>query len=209
MDSYQRSARTTVVDGTVPVGPFAFLLNKAASGGDSAAVPRYVFDGASATESGFDLTDVHLTVQHSHFRDCRFVQENRRANDGSWGQGTLGRRLSIFEGCSFTGVRFRLRAGFSVGQARFESCRFDRCRFDEHFSFCADYVACVFEGPIRKAVFYGRAPHGHFCDGKVNEFRDNDFTHATFRDVGFRGNIDPALQRWPPGFDPSQLMSSR
>ena len=53
------------------------------------------------------------------------------------------------------------------------------------------------------AVFYGRAPDGHSCDGKVNEIRGNDFRQAQISDnVTWRLGVDLDTQRWPEGYTP-------
>jgi hypothetical protein len=159
----------------------------------------------SARKVQFDLDAVHLGVAWSLFEDCVFRERGRKSIDGEWPQGSLGLRPSTYRRCTFQGVRFRLRAGFSAGQARFEECTFRRCRFEEHFSFCADYIRCRFEGRIRTAVFYCRAPSNALCDGKVNEIVGNDFTQAIISDnVAWRGNVDLSAQVWPAGYTPQE-----
>jgi hypothetical protein len=151
----------------------------------------------------FDLDAVHLGVAWSEFDECTFRQRIRKSIDGVWPQGSLGLTPTIYRRCTFQGVRFRIRAGFSVGHARFEGCIFRRCRFEEHFSFCADYVGCTFEGKIRTAVFYRQAPDHSGCDGKVNEIVGNDFTQAVLTDnVDWRGGVDLSAQTWPDGYAP-------
>lgn len=49
----------------------------------------------------------------------------------TWGQGSLGRRPSLYQDCVFEQVRFAIRAGYSVGSARFERCMFVRCAFTD------------------------------------------------------------------------------
>lgn len=205
-NDHQWDELTTVARGPL-AGPFDFHRREVIPG-RLTPMATYAFDGVVATSAAFDLTDVLLTVQYSEFKDCRFVQKRRPASDGTWGQGSLGRRISAYRGCTFKGVRFRARAGFTVGLARFERCTFLRCDFGEHFSFCADYIDCTFSGKVKKAVFYGRAPGGHGCDGKTNVFEGNDFADATLGDVGFRGGVNAAAQRWPEGLDPTPLMSA-
>jgi hypothetical protein len=194
------SAITTVIQGELPHGAF-----------DVSQVPEHQssplrscgFFEVVAHGVDFDLDRLHLGVAWSDFDQCIFRQRLRKSYDGVWPQGNLGARPSTYSHCRFEGVRFRLRAGFSVGRARFEDCTFRQCRFEEHFSFCADYVRCTFEGPIRTAVFYGRAPDGHDCDGKLNEIVSNDFTGASIGDnVGWRGDLDLSAQKWPAGYRP-------
>src|SRR5262245_39582678 len=196
---------TTVVRGRLAPGPFEFQRREIVPD-RLAPMAVYAFDGVTAERAELDLTDVMLTIQNSEFVACRFVQKRRPASDGSWGQGSLGRRVVLYRDCVFAGVRLRIRAGYSVGEARFDRCRFVRCDFGEHFSFCADYVDCVFEGPVRRAVFYGSAPEGQRCDGKRNEIRGNDFRAATFGDVGFRRGVPVEQQLWPSELDPARLV---
>jgi uncharacterized protein YjbI with pentapeptide repeats len=196
---------TDVVTGDLAAGEFRFDRRTIASG-RLAPMAVYAFDGVSASDSSFDLTEVALTVQNSEFTQCRFRQARRPSSDGSWGQGSLARRPTVYRDCTFEGVRLRIRAGFSVGAARFERCAFVDCDFGEHFSFCADYIDCTFVGRVAKAVFYGTAPDGHRCDGKRNTIIGNDFSSADLRDVGFRGGVSLDAQSWPEGFDPSSLI---
>lgn len=162
------------------------------------------FDRAHVVGADIPLDELGLSVMWSEFEDCTIHQRSRRLHsEGAEPQGSLGHRPSVYRRCLFRGVRFRLRAGFSVGEARFENCVFDRCRFEEHFSFCADYVECRFIGKIRTAVFYGRAPVGVRCDGRTNEIRGNDFTEAIISDnVGWRRDIDVDAQQWPRNYKP-------
>jgi uncharacterized protein YjbI with pentapeptide repeats len=154
----------------------------------------------TARGTEFDLDDVWLIIVRSEFEDCRFRQQAKLLGDPP-PQGDLGYRPTTFRRCTFERVQFRIRAGFSVGTARFEGCVFRHCRFHEHFSFCADYVGCTFEGTIASAVFNGRDPV-EACGGKSNEFRGNDFTGARLRSVSFRNGIDVHDQHWPEGFVP-------
>jgi hypothetical protein len=156
------------------------------------------FDRASCSGLDIALDEVSLTTMWSSFERCRFHQRSRRLHrDGFEPQGSFGDRPSLFTGCAFVGVRLRLRAGFSVGQARFEDCTFERCRFEEHFSFSADYVRCKFVGPIKTAVFFGTDPN----TGRRNDIVDNDFTAADLSDnVDWRDDFPKDKQRWPAGY---------
>jgi hypothetical protein len=158
------------------------------------------FERAAASGLDLALDEVHLSAMWSSFEQCRLHQRSKRLHPaGAEPQGSFAHRPSLFKGCTFTGVRLRLRAGFSVGQARFEDCTFERCRFEEHFSFAADYLRCTFVGPIKTAVFYGTDPN----TGRRNEVVDNDFTAATLSDnVGWRGGFPVADQLWPDGYVP-------
>jgi hypothetical protein len=195
---------TFVIEGELGPGPFDFrdIPRQGFGSFPSCGLYEVVSRGAD-----FDLDAVVLGVAWSDFDECTFRQRIRRPIDGLWPQGSLALKPTIYRRCMFEGVRFRIRAGFSVGHARFEECIFRRCRFEEHFSFCADYVRCRFEGTIRTALFYGRAPDGVGCNGKVNEIVGNDFTHAVLgENVGWRGNVDLSAQTWPEGYTPAEVL---
>ena len=173
---------------------------------DLAAVPlgaksllkRVRFEHAACSGLDVTLDEVHLGTFWSSFQQCRFHQRSRRLHrEGVEPQGSFGNRPSLFKNCTFVGVRLRLRAGFSVGEARFEDCTFERCRFEEHFSFAADYVRCTFVGPIKTAVFFGVDPD----TGRRNDIVNNDFTNATLSDnVAWRRDFPETDQRWPDGY---------
>jgi uncharacterized protein YjbI with pentapeptide repeats len=158
------------------------------------------FEKASCSGLAVSLDEVHLATMWSSFEECRFHQRSRRLHRGGPDpQGSFGHRPSLFKNCTFVGVRLRVRAGFSVDQARFEDCTFQRCRFEEHFSFNADYLRCKFVGPIKTAVFYGTNPD----TGRRNDIVDNDFTDAILSDnVAWRGDFPIGQQRWPVGYHP-------
>jgi hypothetical protein len=155
-----------------------------------------------ATGVEFDLDEAHLSVAWSEFDRCTFRQRRRTSYEGVWPQGSLAVRPSTYRRCVFRGVRFRILGGFSVGQARFEDCSFQACRFNGLFSHCADFVRCTFEGTLSGAVFFGVAPTGQPCAGKVNDFVDNDFRNVRITNVGWRSGIEVAQQQWPTGYVP-------
>jgi hypothetical protein len=159
-----------------------------------------VFDQARVSDADISLDDIGLVTAWSEFTECTFHQRGTRLHpDGEEPQGSFGNRPSVFRGCTFRDVRLSVRAGFSVGQARFEDCTFERCRFEEHFSWSAEYVGCRFVGPMRTAVFFGTDPNS----GRVNEIHDNDFTDVAFSsNVGWRGDFPVLDQRWPESFTP-------
>jgi hypothetical protein len=198
----------TVLSGRVGPGPVDLAHRREIAPGRHAPMGEFVFDRVQAHGAVVVLDDLFLDIAWSELDECVFRQSRKTGSDGSQPQGNLGFRRTVYRRCEFDGVRFRTRAGFSVGQSRFEACIFRRCRFEEHFSFCADYIDCVFEGPIRTAVFYGRAPDGNFCDGKVNEIRGNDFRAATFSDnVAWRLGVALDSQQWPDGYVPAVDMT--
>ncbi len=196
---------TTVVRGEVPAGPFEFRRREVRPGA-FAPLASYAFDEARAVGVELDLSLVSLTVQRSVFEGCRFVQGRRPASDGTWAQGNLGRRPTVYRNCTFDRVRFRIRGGFSTGDAVFEDCEFRRCSFREFFAHGTTFVRCRFEGPIDNAVFYGTVPAEMPRAGEVNRYVDNDFTGAVLGSVSLRGGIDAGQQRWPAGVDPASLV---
>lgn len=195
--------------GKVPVWtPETAVLTGAVATVDLTAVPLSVlsvlrpvrFDRADVQGLMLPLDEVQLDCQWSSFEDCTFTQRSRRLHrDGFEPQGSFGSRPSVYRRCRFVGVRFRLRSGFGVGEARFEDCVFERCRFEEHFSHQADYVGCCFVGPMKMAVFFGYDPKS----GRRNDIADNDFTQVRFTDnVAWRGDFPLQRQRWPTDFTP-------
>jgi uncharacterized protein YjbI with pentapeptide repeats len=187
---------TTVVRGQLPPGKFDF----SGPPGRHVWLRGYAFDEVKANGTEFDLDEVHLFILWSEFVNCVFRQRAKPLGDPR-PQGDLGWRPTTFRGCTFERVQFRIRGGFDVGQARFEDCLFRHCRFHEHFSHCADYVNCTFEGTISMAVFFGRDT-GDWCRGKRNEFRGNDFRKAKLQSVDFRKGIRVDEQLWPEGYQP-------
>ncbi len=158
------------------------------------------FHQADVRDLTLRLDEVHLDCQWSSFADCTFTQRSRRLHrDGFEPQGSFGGRPSVYRRCRFVGVRFRLRAGFGVGEARFEDCVFERCRFEEHFSLQADYLDCRFVGPMKMAVFFGSDPK----TGRRNDIAGNDFTQARFTDnIAWRGGFPLQQQNWPVDYTP-------
>ena len=133
----------------------------------------------------------------------------------------------VFSGCDFSRVRSRYMSHlsanlprtvyrecrfdladlrhFSLGTARFERCTFDGARMDGWRSNLAEFVDCHFAGKIRNVKFFGRA-NGPLAEvleaeGRVNEFRGNDFHQAELIDTSFVMGIDLDAQRWPEGPD--------
>jgi hypothetical protein len=171
---------------------------------DRSPLRQVYFHEAHASEIEVVLDDLSLAVCWSEFERCTFRQGSRKLNaEGFASQGSFGNRPSIYRGCTFVGVRFKILGGFTTGAARFVSCRFNRCRFNGHFSFSTDYIACTFTGKIDGGVWYGTVPPGHSDAGRRNLITGNDFTDATFgANVDWRGDFDFAAQQWPDGYRP-------
>jgi hypothetical protein len=189
------SAQTAVFKGPVTAVDLATVPLTSPDG-----LRNVLFDRAAVHALTLPLDEVHLDCQWSSFDGCTFTQRSRRLHrDGFEPQGSFGSRPSLYRDCRFVGVRFRLRAGFGVGEARFENCVFERCRFEEHFSDRADYVGCRFIGPVKMAVFFGCDPQS----GRRNDITGNDFTQARFTDnVAWRRDFPLQHQHWPTGFTP-------
>jgi hypothetical protein len=110
---------------------------------------------------------------------------------------------AVYRDCRFDGADMR---EFSLGTARFERCTFDGARLDGWRSNLAEFVDCTLAGRIRNVRFFGQA-NGPLAeelalDGRVNEFRGNDFRRAELLDTSFVMGIDLDAQRWPeaPGY---------
>jgi len=193
------SPTTTIFKGVIkgPVMDFKSIPPKVGSPLRNCALSE-----ARARQVEFDLDEVHLSISWSAFDGCTFRQRLKRSYDGTWPQGSFAIEPTIYRKCTFIGIRFQTLGGFSAGQARFEDCEFKGCRFDGLFSHCADWVRCTFHGAMSGCVFYGSAPSGQPCAGKVNEILGNDFTDVRFTNVGWRRGIDVDAQRWPTGYVP-------
>jgi hypothetical protein len=190
-------------DSLVLSGNVTVLNLQAAPLSDITILRSVVFDQANVQDVDVVLDELALTAAWSEFAGCTFRQRSRRLHrEGSEPQGSFGWRPTIYRNCTFRGVRMRLRAGFSPGEARFEDCLFERCRFEEHFSFAADYVRCRFVGPMKTAVFFGSD-----LEGRRNDIEGNDFTEAVLSDnIGFRNDFPVDTQAWPPGIAPPRTV---
>ena len=120
----------TVLSGVVGPGPVDLSHRREIVPGRSAPMGEFAFDRLQAHGVVVVLDDLGLDSAWSEFDDCVFRQSRRAASDGTEPQGNLGFRPTVYRGCVFEGVRFRSRAGFSVGRSRFEACTFRRCRFE-------------------------------------------------------------------------------
>lgn len=143
-----------------------------------------------ATFSAFDSVFVDCDFTEAAFDDMSL---------GSVGASRRPWRQTTYRGCTFRRTRFAPHPHF--GNARFEGCQFDRARLRKLTSTQeAEFVDCVFRGPVREVNFWGR-PFG--SDRKVlgrdrNEFHGNDFTAADLDGVAFN-HIDLRAQRFPRG----------
>ena len=109
---------------------------------------------------------------------------------------------SVFRHCRFDDTDL---AKADPGQTRFEDCSFTGAKIEKWYAYTAEFVGCVFSGPITQCKFYGR-PWGvgaQKLDPKraTNEFRDNDFSRADLVDTIFIQGIRFNEQRWPDGPD--------
>ncbi|HEX9270325.1 MAG TPA: pentapeptide repeat-containing protein [Candidatus Limnocylindria bacterium] len=105
---------------------------------------------------------------------------------------------SVFRDCRFDGADL-VKA--DPGQTRFERCSFVDARIEKWQSACAEFVDCVFAGPLVQCRFYGR-PWGlgaQHIDPKraTNEFRGNDFRRSDLVETVFVHGIRMAEQTWP------------
>ena len=136
-----------------------------------------------------------FTAVEASFVRCRF--ERMRIKDGSFGSG---RGMSEYLDCSFDGSHIKAPA---PGRARFARCSFQGVRLRDWTCRAAEFIDCVFAGEGRDLIFTGSvAPDAASELGRsVNEFRGNDFSEMTLRDVAFRGGIDLTDQVLPSGDD--------
>lgn len=147
-----------------------------------------------------ELRGVHMggprTVEYSaigtRFLDCDFsglVVESGFMSDT---------RQSLYRDCSFVGADLR---GVFPGQSRFEGCTFEDTRLDGWITLEAEFIDCVFRGPVREVTFEGTAKpvsgRALHPPRSTNAFLDNDLTAAELRWVEFRGGIDLDRQRLP------------
>ncbi|GAA3170634.1 hypothetical protein [Nonomuraea salmonea] len=114
---------------------------------------------------------------------------------GAPGDGAV-RPQSVFRGCVFRRTQFPTLTAF--GNVRFEGCTFERSRLRlQTNTHEAEFVDCVFAGPIRGVNFWGR-PYD-FDQAALgrdhNDFSGNDFTAARLDDVAFH-HIDVRAQRF-------------
>lgn len=109
-----------------------------------------------------------------------------------------GRENTLFRDCRFRGTEFPPE--MMLGPVRFERCLFD-CRLEKMFSHAGEFVDCTFTGLLHDCTFFGR-PSGLWkrkLQRTTNEFSNNDFTQASFRDTDFREGVVLSDQRFPAG----------
>ncbi|NRQ33394.1 pentapeptide repeat-containing protein [Nonomuraea sp. NN258] len=168
-----------------------------------------VFDRARAVNADFTETRFAGFFAHdSEFERCDFSGAafdqlslgGTRADGQEW-DGVAWPR-TVFRDCVFRRTRFATFTHF--GNVRFERCTFDRSRLrGQTATQEAEFVDCVFLGPVRDINFFGRPPARlRTALGRDrNDFSGNDFTAAELDDVSFR-DIDLHAQRFPgpPGY---------
>lgn len=140
-----------------------------------------------------------FSASGSQFERCRF--DDAVIDSATFGSG---RTPSEYVNCSFDGARLRMGPG---GYARFVDCSFEKTFIEHWFCFAVELVGCTFSGKLKKVFFNGTVPADKRADvGRItNQFAENDFSAAKFRDVGFRTGIDLRLQRLPSGPDYTYL----
>jgi hypothetical protein len=147
-----------------------------------------------ATLADCDLSDRRLpTFQAagSSFERCDFS----RVTIGSGNMGSL--PWVTYRDCRF--VRANLSRALPA-IARFEGCLFDHATLDRWFCPQAEFVDCVFAGPLRSVRFHGTVDRPDIAArlGRTrNEFVGNDFRAADLVDVELVGGIDLSRQHWP------------
>ncbi|WP_281353258.1 pentapeptide repeat-containing protein [Acrocarpospora corrugata] len=109
---------------------------------------------------------------------------------------------TVFRDCVFRRTRFPAFTFF--GNVRFERCIFDRPGLRRQTATAeAEFVDCVFAGPVRSINFWGRPADGDrvVLGRDHNDFTGNDFTAAELDDFSFR-HIDLRAPRLPglPGY---------
>jgi hypothetical protein len=127
-------------------------------------------------------------------------------SEASFQQFSVGhQRQTRFVDCRFRRTRFPLDNTF-FGDSRFERCLFDGARLRNLHVDAAEFVDCVFRGPVWHTIFCG-VPMGPGSkpDRPRNEWRGNDFSAADLVDVDFR-DIDLRAQRWPDDPDEYALI---
>lgn len=109
-----------------------------------------------------------------------------------------GLQPTLYRDCTFDGSRLSVS---TVGPARFERCSFRDVDIRGLLGPAAEYIDCVFTGVLRSAVFTGRILADTYAGvgRQLNEFKGNDFSGASLRDVSFMGGIDLTQQRLPEG----------
>ncbi|MET7330964.1 pentapeptide repeat-containing protein [Nonomuraea sp. NPDC005650] len=153
------------------------------------------FTGFLAYGSEFDGCDFSGTA----FEELSMGSTSSGVGGKAWG-GTAWPQ-TVFRDCVFRRTRFAERTFF--GNVRFERCTFDRSRLrGQTATFEAEFVDCVFLGPVRDINFWGRPTQYQAALGRAhNDFTGNDFTAAELTHVAFH-HIDLHAQRFPglPGY---------
>jgi hypothetical protein len=160
----------------------------------------YAFD-ARVTGADLAMNDVHLTAEWSEFEHCHFSQKVRPVlnEHGFAAQGSFANSPTVYRGCTFERVRFKILGGFSMGKALFEGCTFVNCRWEGHFAYQAWLIDNRFVGKMNGCVWFGRDDRD-----RANLIKGNDFTETQFTaNVGFRSDFPVDDQLWPVDYTPS------
>ncbi|MGO1070757.1 hypothetical protein [Lysobacter sp. CA199] len=143
-----------------------------------------------------DLQVDSFRIQGSRLQDCVFTRiRSRQACLGS------GPDMSYFENCVFDRCDLKLTV---AGNARLTRCRFVDSVLRNVIAPNLELIECVFDNTtISTAVFHGRVliDDVRSLGRSTNEFRRNDFSTATLRDVGFNTGICVTAQTLPQGGD--------
>lgn len=108
-----------------------------------------------------------------------------------------GHQPSDYIGCVFDGAYLK---GILPGRANFIGCSFRDVRIYNFRCNAAQFVDCTFSGVLKSVTFDARPSDLQGTLGRTrNEYRGNDFTHATMQDIAFRGGINLDLQYLPQG----------
>lgn len=91
----------------------------------------------------------------------------------------------------------------SGGHARYINCTFDDANISHWICWSVELVNFRFTGRLSSVIFNGTVPDDDRLDigRQGNKFRGNDFSHAMFRGVDFRTEIDLSLQKLPESPD--------
>lgn len=155
------------------------------------------FERATADE--IDFTATHFwafSTSGSKFSRCSFRQATFE------GGGLGGGRQSIYVDCTFDEADL---TNIDLGNVRFEGCSFRRAAIRDWAADAAEFIDCIFAGPIQDSRFCGRPVGIWGATGTAtlkrsrNAFSGNDFASAQLIGCEFIYGIDLSAQRWPDG----------
>lgn len=130
-------------------------------------------------------------AEASRFLRCDF--SGARWKQCHWGDGP---QQSVYIECNFDGASLQAP---TPGNARFVRCTFRNANLKSWYCVAVEMIDCVFSGSLELVAFAGavRPPYEGRVERQRNQFAGNDFSQASFRDVGFRYGIDLNTQRLP------------